>query len=91
MNLSTARWRKSSRSANNGSCVEVAACLNDHTWRKASRSTNNGSCVEVAFTPTYAVPSIAIRDSKHCEGRDYPTLAVTATEWRGFLATFTNA
>lgn len=90
MNLTTARWRKSSLSSQEGNCVEVA-CLNDHAWRKSSRSTQDNTCVEVASTPASAVPSVAIRDSKHCEGHDYPTLSVTTSDWRGFLATFAGA
>jgi hypothetical protein len=46
----TQDWRKSSRSAGNGNCVE---------WRKSSHSQTNGTCVEVA---THEV--VQVRDSK---------------------------
>lgn len=40
-------WRKSSRSSNNGNCVEVG-CMHDvSNWRKSTRTGNNGNCVEV--------------------------------------------
>ncbi len=48
-------WRKSSFSAGNGECVEVA-------WRKATSSADNGHCVEVAGTLG------AVRDSKNPAG-----------------------
>lgn len=50
------RWRKSSRSGHNGSCVELGLA-----WRKASRSGADGSCVELAFMG-------AVRDSKNPGG-----------------------
>ncbi|GAB3429187.1 DUF397 domain-containing protein [Actinophytocola sediminis] len=50
-------WRKSSRSGNEGACVELA-------WRKSSRSANESACVELAHTAT----SGAIRDSKNPGG-----------------------
>jgi hypothetical protein len=65
-------WRKSSRSTNNGECVEVGV------WRKSVRSSNNGQCVEVA---TCSCCSVAVRDSKNPEG---PKLAFAAREWGGF-------
>ena len=41
MRYSDVRWRKSSRSGEQGNCVEVGA------WRKSTRSTDQGLCVEV--------------------------------------------
>jgi hypothetical protein len=57
----TVRWRKSSRSADQTNCVELA-----HTWRKSSRSGTQTNCVELASTG-------AVRDSKNPDG---PVLAV---------------
>ncbi|MFD0556784.1 uncharacterized protein DUF397 [Stackebrandtia endophytica] len=75
-------WRKSSRSNNNGNCVEVG-CLHDAVWRKSSRSSNNGNCVEVA--PVSAV--VAVRDSKLDTTGDFPYLTVSAAEWSTLLTT----
>lgn len=47
-------WRKSSRSANETDCVEVA-------WRKSSYSANEGNCVELANIG-------GVRDSKNPAG-----------------------
>jgi hypothetical protein len=71
----------SSRSDNLGNCVEVAA-----VWRRSTRSQDSGNCVEVAA----GVPAgqVAIRDSKDADG---PMLAVTASEWRTFLAAIRTA
>lgn len=68
-------WRRSSRSGNGNNCVEVAA-----VWRKSSRSGNGNECVEVATGRTGVV---GIRDSKDPAG---PVLAVSAADWRAFLA-----
>ncbi|ASO19919.1 hypothetical protein FHR81_000401 [Actinoalloteichus hoggarensis] len=48
--LSAARWVKSSRSANNGVCVEIAAGT---AWRKSDHSADNGACVEIAGSVTW--------------------------------------
>ena len=48
-------WRKSSYSADQGDCVELA-------WRKNSHSGDDGDCVELAYEG-------AIRDSKNPDGR----------------------
>jgi hypothetical protein len=47
-------WRKSSYSAGEGNCVEIA-------WRKSSHSGNESNCVEIANTG-------AVRDSKNPAG-----------------------
>jgi len=75
MDLTRARWRKSSYSGTNGgNCVEVA-----EVWRKSSYSAGNGGdCVEVARTPPAAV---AVRDSKDPGG---PKLIFTAADWAAF-------
>lgn len=62
-------WRKSSRSANNGECVEVGR------WRKSTHSTNNGSCVELA----QLAKCVAVRDSKNPDG---PKLAFARSDFR---------
>ena len=78
MDLTGARWRKSSYSAGNGgNCVEVA-----EVWRKSSYSAGNGGdCVEVARTLPAA---IAVRDSKDPGG---PKLIFTPAAWAAFTQT----
>lgn len=86
-------WRKSSRSGNNGGCIEVAA-----SWRKSTRSSNNGGCVEVATgwrTSRHSASNggcvevadaglvIAVRDSKNPSG---PRLLFAADGWSTFVA-----
>lgn len=62
LDLTTARWRKSTRSSDSNTCVEVAFL--DAEWHKSARSTNTSNCVEVAF----AGPAIGFRDSKNPTG-----------------------
>lgn len=91
IDMSRARWRKSSYSGSNGNCVEVA------TWRKSSYSGNNGNCVEVAdwrkasfsaqngacVEAGTAGQAVAVRDSQDPDG---PRLAFGASAWRAFAA-----
>lgn len=65
------RWRKSSRSASSGECIELA-------WRKSSRSASSGDCVELAHNET----AFGVRDSKNANG---PVLALTAEHGLTFL------
>lgn len=69
-------WRKSSRSLNDVSCVEVAP----PAWRKSSRSNATGSCVEVTDVPD----AVWMRDSKL--GDASPVLAFEPDAWAAFLA-----
>jgi hypothetical protein len=75
IDLSTATWRKSSRSNDQGDCVEVA----DATWRKSSRSNDQGQCVEVADGLGGVV---GVRDSKDPAG---PVLVVAPASWSAFI------
>jgi hypothetical protein len=76
MDVTSAVWRRSSYSGDNGgNCVEIAVA-----WRKSSYSGGNGGgCVEVAP----AGSDIAVRDSKDPDG---PHLHFSAGDWRAFLA-----
>jgi uncharacterized protein DUF397 len=69
-------WRKSSRSAQQVSCVEVGRVEN--TWRKSSRSHQKTACVEVAPTDYGA----AVRDSKDRAAGYFTT---SAQQWRLFV------
>jgi hypothetical protein len=73
MDFSRVQWRKSSRSTQQGNCVEVGA------WRKASASANNGSCAETALGGAV----VLARDSKNPDG---PVLGFDPDEWRTFLS-----
>jgi hypothetical protein len=74
--LTSAPWRKSSFSGNNGTdCVEVA------TWRKATYSGNNGTnCVEAGVA---AQGRVLVRDTTN---RDGAVLDVPAEAWARFTA-----
>src|SRR5947209_79221 len=95
MDLTGARWRKSSYSGTNGGdCVEVA-----EVWRKSSYSGGNGGdCVEIAevwckssHSGTHGgncvevartLPAaVAVRDSKDPDG---PKLIFTPADWAAF-------
>jgi hypothetical protein len=65
------RYRTSSYSLNNGTCVEVAF--------RASSGCGNGACVEVGHDGG----QVLVRDSKN---PDSPVLRFTADEWTAFLA-----
>lgn len=82
-------WRKSSRSGQNGACVEVG------TWRKSSRSGQGGQCVEVGarrksdrsgqngnwVEVAASLCVVLVRDSKDPSG---PRLAVAPDQWVAF-------
>lgn len=76
--LSRSQWRKSSYSADNGNCVEVAG------WRKSSFSGSNGNCVEAGTTGQ----AIAVRDSEDPDG---PSLVFEPSAWHAFAASLKGA
>jgi Domain of unknown function (DUF397) len=75
--LSAAAWRKSTRSGQQGQCVEVANLA--AAWRKSTRSSQQGQCVEVADL----TGAVAVRDSKNPGGG---AVVVSAAQWRLFIA-----
>jgi hypothetical protein len=95
LDLSCARWKKSTYSNAGGNCVEVAA-----VWRKTGYSNNAGECVEVTHASvrltnagsgdggnrsaaTRARPAVAVRDSEDPDG---PVLSFGRAEWHAFAA-----
>lgn len=79
--LSTAQWRKSSYSDDNGGdCVEVAYDFPGAAWRKSTYSNGEGGdCLEVADGLPGVVP---VRDSKVPQG---PALVFGAAGWTAFV------
>ena len=80
--LTSIRWRKSSRSNGSGDCLEVGECLSSvlsEAWRKSSYSNGDGDCVEVADGLPGVLP---VRDSKVPAG-EIVTFAPAA--WNAFL------
>ena len=71
-----ARWRKSTRSSDTNTCVEVAFL--DTEWRKSTHSSETATCVEV----TFAGPVVGLRDSKNPTG---PILTLPAPALAGLL------
>lgn len=70
------RWHKSTRSHDNGNCVEVRGL--GPAWAKSSHSSGNGNCVEARHVDT-----VEVRDTKD---RDGGTLSFTPQSWNAFLA-----
>ncbi|MGX5182476.1 DUF397 domain-containing protein [Streptomyces avermitilis] len=84
--LSSAQWRKSTYSDDNGGdCVEVAYdFIGAARWRKSTYSDDNGGCcVEVADGVPGVVP---VRDSKVPDG---PVLLIGAASWTDFIGAVT--
>ncbi|MFF5428331.1 MULTISPECIES: DUF397 domain-containing protein [unclassified Streptomyces] len=79
LNLTGARWRKSSYSSDTGgNCVECAP-LGTAAWRKSSYSGDTGGqCVEVADLSAH----VAVRDSKAPEG---PAFLATPAAFTAFV------
>lgn len=79
LDLSAARWRKSSFSnGSGGNCLEVAQDF--ASWRKSSYSNGDGgNCLEVADGHPGLVP---VRDSKRPDG---PALILDAAAWTPFI------
>jgi hypothetical protein len=97
MDTTHVSWRKATYSAQNSSCVEVAAwrktthsqansdCVEVAAWRKATHSAQNSDCVEVGVSRESAATALClVRDSKNPTG---PSLAFPPTTWHTFLTT----
>lgn len=73
-------WFRSSRSGDQGECVEVAVA-----WTKSTYSGNQGGdCVEVATCPH----AIHVRDSKDLT---VPPLTLSPAAWSAFLGRVTGS
>lgn len=83
-------FHKSSFSAGNGACVQVAynkssfsgpdGCCVEVGFHKAAASSSNNGCVETRICDC---DEILVRDSKNPSG---PVLSFTRNEWAAFLA-----
>lgn len=71
-------FRKSSFSADNGNCVEVALNLDDD-WVKSSFSSFDGNCLQIRRR----FLTVAVRDSK--AGDDGDVLHFSPAAWREFV------
>jgi len=67
------KWRKSTASGYNNSCVEAAS------WRKSTASESAGDCVEAG----HGAGVVGVRDS---QDRDGGLLEVTPAAWAAFTA-----
>jgi hypothetical protein len=83
MDLTNAKWRKSSHSGpNGGNCVELTGL----SWQKSSYSgPNGGECVELADVAGASV--VAVRDSKDPDG---PVLLLTRAALRTAVQSATD-
>ncbi|WP_406338484.1 DUF397 domain-containing protein [Streptomyces sp. NBC_00649] len=83
IDLSGARWRKSSYSnGDGGDCVEIAEAFPGAAhWRKSSNG-SGGECVEVADGHPALVP---VRDSKTARSGG-PVLLFRTRAWASFVA-----
>ncbi|MCP9951561.1 DUF397 domain-containing protein [Actinomadura madurae] len=85
MDLTDAKWRRSSYSGSNGgNCVELAGL----TWHKSSHSASNGGdCVELADATGTVADAVAVRDSKDPDG---PVLLLTRAALRTAVQSATD-
>jgi hypothetical protein len=73
-------WRKSTRSGNEGNCVEIGA------WRKCTKSGGNGACIEVGG----GLAQVGVRDTKECDlGTKRTVLKFSPAAWAEFTRSIT--
>ena len=77
------RWRKSSHSAGNGACIEIAASREQAGWVESSLSRANGNCCEASAWREDDSVMVGVRDSRLAES---PVLTFRSEEWRRFAA-----
>jgi hypothetical protein len=80
-------WRKSSRSAGDGNCVEIG--WTEAGWRKSSWSAGGGECVEVGRTDAV----VGFRDTKeaHLPADERPMLVFGRAAGASFFASLGSA